>query len=201
VCYFIAFPAATYVSVLITINCCFNFQVADLKKELKGRGLSAVGNKTELVERLQLSLQGGKLNKRNDETTTIKQTLNLLKVILNQNYFQYSDKSFQPTRGIATGSSILSIIAEIYLQFFEEMCIKHWIENGEISYYKRYMNIFIIFDQSKTNENLILTHMNNIYKPLEFKITEEENNNINYLDLNIHRHNNKLSTEIHRRPT
>jgi len=32
--------------------------VADLKKELKGRGLSAVGNKTELVERLQLSLQG-----------------------------------------------------------------------------------------------------------------------------------------------
>jgi len=33
-------------------------KVADLKKELKGRGLSAVGNKTELVERLQLSLQG-----------------------------------------------------------------------------------------------------------------------------------------------
>ena len=29
-----------------------------LKKELKVRGLSAVGNKTELVERLQLSLQG-----------------------------------------------------------------------------------------------------------------------------------------------
>lgn len=38
-----------------------NFQVADLKKELKGRGLSVVGNKTELVGRLQLSLQGGKL--------------------------------------------------------------------------------------------------------------------------------------------
>ncbi|PNF29083.1 SAP domain-containing ribonucleoprotein [Cryptotermes secundus] len=33
-------------------------KVADLKKELKGRGLSVVGNKTELVGRLQLSLQG-----------------------------------------------------------------------------------------------------------------------------------------------
>lgn len=40
---------------------CLYFQVADLKKELKARGLNAVGNKTELVERLQLSLQGGKL--------------------------------------------------------------------------------------------------------------------------------------------
>jgi hypothetical protein len=56
-----AFPAASYVTVLIIMNCCINFQVADLKKELKVRGLSAVGNKTELVERLQLSLQGGKL--------------------------------------------------------------------------------------------------------------------------------------------
>jgi hypothetical protein len=36
-------------------------QVADLKKELKARGLNTVGNKTELVERLQISLQGGKL--------------------------------------------------------------------------------------------------------------------------------------------
>jgi hypothetical protein len=50
------------------MNCCINFQVADLKKELKGRGLSAVGNKTELVERLQLSLQGGKLFYYSEDT-------------------------------------------------------------------------------------------------------------------------------------
>lgn len=31
------------------------FQVADLKKELKNRGLSTVGNKNELQERLQLA--------------------------------------------------------------------------------------------------------------------------------------------------
>jgi hypothetical protein len=59
--YSVAFPAASCLNFLIAIKCYFNFQVADLKKELKCRGLSAVGNKTELVERLQLSLQGGKL--------------------------------------------------------------------------------------------------------------------------------------------
>jgi len=39
-----------------------------LKKELKVRGLSAVGNKTELVERLQLSLHGGKLFYYSEDT-------------------------------------------------------------------------------------------------------------------------------------
>jgi len=62
-------------------------------------------------------------------------------------------------------------------------------------------DILIIFDQSKTNKNLILSYMNNVHKHLEFQITEEENNNINYLDLTIHRHNNKLSKEIYRKPT
>lgn len=34
-------------------------QVADLKIELKQRGLPTTGNKNELVERLQLAIHGG----------------------------------------------------------------------------------------------------------------------------------------------
>lgn len=34
------------------------FQVADLKRELKARGLSSVGIKTELIERLQAHMIG-----------------------------------------------------------------------------------------------------------------------------------------------
>ena len=73
------------------------------------------------------------LNKENNETAIIKQTLNPIKVTLNQNYFQYDNKYFQPTKGITMGSPISSVIAEIYLQFFEKIFIKHRIENGEIS--------------------------------------------------------------------
>ena len=99
------------------------------------------------------------------------------------------------------GSPISSIIAGISLQFFEEIFIKRWIENGEISYYKGYVDdILIISDHNKTNEHLIFNNMNNIHKHLEFKITEEENK-INELDLTIHRHSNKLNTEIYRKST
>jgi len=49
------------------------------------------------------------------------------------------------------------------------------------------MMSLIIFIQNKINEDLITKYMNNIHSYLEFKLPEEENNNINYLDLSIHR--------------
>ena len=43
--------------------------------------------------------------------------------------------------------------------------------------------------------------MNYVDKCLEFKWTEEENNNIIYLDLSIHRNNNDLHVGVHSKPT
>jgi hypothetical protein len=71
---------------------------------------------------------------------------------------------------------------ENYLQFFLKLFIIHWIESGEMSYYKSYVdNILIIFDQNKTKENSSMNHWNNIHKYLEFKLREEENNINNFL--------------------
>ena len=65
---------------------------------------------------------------------------------------------------------ISSIVTEIYLQFFENLRIRHWLESGEISYYKRYVDdILIIFNQNKTNKESITNHMKNIHKHPEFK--------------------------------
>jgi hypothetical protein len=75
------------------------------------------------------------------------------------------------------GSPLSSTLAEIYLQYFEELMINHWMETGEITYYRRYVgDIIIIFDQNKINEGEITNYMNNIHKHLEFKPTAEENN-------------------------
>ena len=62
------------------------------------------------------------------------------------------------------------------------------------------MDIIIIFDQNKINERLIFNCMYNIHKYLEFNVTNE-NNNVNYSDLSIHRNNNDLHPGIHRKLT
>jgi hypothetical protein len=53
-----------------------------------------------------------------------------------------------------------------------------------------------MFNQNKTDGKTIMNHMNNIDKHLEFKLPEEENNTINYLDLSIHRNTNSSDIEI-----
>jgi len=88
------------------------------------------------------------------------------------------------------------------LQHIEELFIKHWIESQEIFYYKRCVDdIIIIYDQNKINEIAITNVMNGINEQLEFKVTEEINNSINYLDLTINRNKNKIELDIYRKPT
>jgi len=62
-------------------------------------------------------------------------------------------------------------------------------------------DISIIFDQNKADGKTILTQINNRDKHLEFKLLEEENNTINYLDLSIHRNTNSIDLGIYRKPT
>lgn len=71
------------------------------------------------------------------------------------------------------GSPITSTLAEIYLQYFKELMVKHWMETGEITYYRRYFDDIIISDQNKINEDSVISYVNNIHKHLEFKLIEE----------------------------
>jgi hypothetical protein len=86
----------------------------------------------------------------------------------------------------------------IYLQYFEKLIAKGWMETGEITYYRRYVHdIIIIFDQNKINENLITNYLNNIHKYLELKLTAEENKNTSLPDGN----KNNPQMRIYIKPT
>jgi len=41
---------------------------------------------------------------------------------------------------MAMSSPTSGTLADIYLQFFEELIVKHWTGNGEITYYRRYVD-------------------------------------------------------------
>jgi hypothetical protein len=100
------------------------------------------------------------------------------------------------------GSPISSALAEIYLQYLEEMYVKHCLENKEITYYKRYVDvILIIFDQNKTCEDTIHNIMNNTDEDLEFKTPRDDSKSINCLDFSINSDANYVDLNIYRKPT
>jgi hypothetical protein len=100
------------------------------------------------------------------------------------------------------GSPISGFIAEIYLQQLENIYIKHWLDSKEIVIYKRYVDdILIMYDQRKTDEHSFLQKINEVDENLQFKISTESNNTINYLDLLIYRNGRNINIAIYRKPT
>jgi len=90
------------------------------------------------------------LNKNNNSEDVIKQLLNIIKTVIQQNYFQYKNIFYQTVKGIAMGSPLSGTIAGLYLQYVEETYIKQrWDTNG-IMYYKTYVDdILIIYNNQK----------------------------------------------------
>jgi hypothetical protein len=105
-------------------------------------------------------------------------------------------------KGVIMGSPISSTIAKIFLQHYENLLIKHWTESNFVTYYSRYVDdIFIIFNTKNTTENIILNNRNKISKHIEFKMTTEENNTINYPDITITRYTEWLEIDIFHKST
>jgi hypothetical protein len=57
---------------------------------------------------------------QNNDTQIAQQILTLLKKVLSQNYFTFQQRIYKPEQGIAMGSPISGIIAEIFLQHLED---------------------------------------------------------------------------------
>ena len=100
------------------------------------------------------------------------------------------------------GSPLSGLIAEIFLQHYEDTNIKHLLDTKNIAFYIRYVyDISIIFDTIKIDSHTINAYINNTHKNLKLNPTYEEHNSIDYLDLTILRKHNKLEVDIYRKPT
>jgi hypothetical protein len=100
------------------------------------------------------------------------------------------------------GLPISGLIAEIFLQHYENHIIKSILDTNKINIYNRYVDdIIIIFDNTNNNVDETSSYMNNLHEHLQFKSKEEENNTIRSLDLLINKNHNGLSINIYKKST
>jgi hypothetical protein len=89
------------------------------------------------------------LHENGINTQDTKDLINILRTTLHQNYFQYNNTFYKPETGIAMGSPLPGIIAEIFLQNLEQQILKHVLDNNSIIFYNRYVDdIFIVYNQN-----------------------------------------------------
>jgi hypothetical protein len=92
------------------------------------------------------------------DTLTIKEVTKILKTILNLKYFQYKENVYKPKTGIAMGSSLSGITAEIFIQNLEQPLLKYFLECEA--------DIFIIYNQNRIMHKSVLKHFSKQHKAL-----------------------------------
>jgi len=84
------------------------------------------------------------------------------------------------------GSPISSLIAEIFLQQYEDTNIKQLLDTKILAFYMRYVDdIFIIFDTTNINLRTINTYISNIHNNIKLNPTYEKHSSIDFIDLTI----------------
>jgi hypothetical protein len=139
---------------------------------------------------------------KNNNTQITNQIINLLEIILKQNYLAFQQQIYHPDKAVTMGSPISGTIAEIFIQHLENTHIKHLLDSESITFYARYVDdILIIYDSSHTNPNEITLYANTIHNNIQINPTPENAGQINFLDLTITRKTTNLEIDIFRKST
>ena len=100
------------------------------------------------------------------------------------------------------GAPSSGLIAEIFLQHIEHTHLAHLTQKHRIINYCRYVdNILLIYNSTHTSIQMILEDFNALHPKLQFTAEVEKDNNLNYLDISLHRTPTDIKTSIYRKPT
>ena len=127
------------------------------------------------------------------------QVRDLLATCLKTTYFMYDGVIYSQVKGAAMGSPVSPIVANLFMEWFEEHAIQTF--RYELTIWKRYVDDTMVALCDELLEDFT-NHINSIHPAIKFTREEETNGNIAMLDTNITRSNTgSLSFMVYRKPT
>ena len=125
--------------------------------------------------------------KLEDDTQLQKRTilpvdniLELLAFCLNNTYFVFQDIFYEQNRGAAMGSPISPIIANIYMEAFEQKAIATALHPPRV--WRRYVDDTWVIQQQE-HQQQFLQHINTVDESIQFIVEEaKEDGSIPFLD-------------------
>jgi hypothetical protein len=126
----------------------------------------------------------------------------LVKEILEQNCFTHNNIIYQQTKGLAMGAPTSSIFSEVFIQYLEHtQRVNILAKHNDVMYHRYVDDILIVYNNASSNIDDLLTKFNSLHPDIQFKLERETENRLNFLDLIIHRMQDKLQYDIYRKPT
>ena len=126
---------------------------------------------------------------------------NLLTLAVNESYFMFDGVIYQQIDGVAMGSPLGPILANVFLCHYET----EWLENCPAEFkpvlYRRYLDDIFILSQSAENHHKFINYLNTCHENMTFCGDFEKNNQLPFLVILISRNGSNFETTIYRKPT
>jgi len=117
-----------------------------------------------------------------------------------QTHFLFKGDFYDQIDGVAMGSPLAPILANIFMAFYEEKWLSEFEGNKPI-FYRRYVDdIFALFNSEA--EALVFFHyINNKHKNIKFTMEKEIDNKLSFLDVFLDNSSTSLKTSVFRKKT
>jgi hypothetical protein len=125
----------------------------------------------------------------------IEKIIDLINMCLNATYFQFGEKFYEQTSGLAMDSPLSSILADLYMERMEQG-IKTEDTQGWIKFWRRYVDDICAVIRRGGDPLVILERSNRISETVKLTLEREKNNFLPFLDGKIMRKDDKLTTSV-----
>ncbi|CAF1601783.1 unnamed protein product, partial [Didymodactylos carnosus] len=129
----------------------------------------------------------------------------LLEIATKDSHFIFNDKIYCQLQGIAMGSPLGPLFADVYINYLETKLKRRLVTNG-VLYWKRFVDDSFVIVKKDADINKLLKILNSFDPAVQFTVEIENNGTIPFLDILISRNNNStgsrtFTTTIYRKPT
>ncbi|XP_030746552.1 uncharacterized protein LOC115875272 [Sitophilus oryzae] len=124
----------------------------------------------------------------------------LFRVCLTGSYFLWNGNYYEQTEGVAMGSPISPIIANFFMERFEEKALESSVLKPAVWF--RYVDdTFVVWKHGRDSLDDFLHHLNSQSPSIKFTMETEVNNQLAFLDVLVKRNGDLLDHTVYRKPT
>ena len=123
----------------------------------------------------------------------------LLITATSDTHFSFNNEYYVQTNGVAMGSPLAPVFADIFLIDLENKLMKK-LKKAGLLWYKRYVDDTFAIIHKNAKISKIKKILNNFHKDIQFSSVQERNNELPFLDVLVHRRSKKLETSVYRKP-
>ena len=125
--------------------------------------------------------------------------LDLIKLCVSNNYFSFNYKFYLQTFGVAMGSALSPVLANIYMEFFESELLPT-LPTQPLLWIRYVDDIFAIWS-SEDDVDSFLRDLNALAPSIKFTVEWENDAALPFLDVVVHRELQCFQFSVYRKPT